>query len=195
MPRSMSTAMLTAIQAGELLPALFFAGTFANGPVYLWTGFGSISWNGHTWQGVGSLGGVSAIDEGTTIEARGITVTLSGIDTTLISDILGQLVLGLSVTVYLGLFSAASPTSLIANPITSWAGRMDQPLLDVDGATATISINCENRLIDMNTAVDRRYTNDDQQRDWPGDLGFQFVNGVQEMTLYWGSSPTSQGNI
>jgi hypothetical protein len=99
------------------------------------------------------------------------------------------------VIVYLGAFAPGGPSSLIANPIPIWTGRMDQPTLDISGTTSSISIACESRFIDMNVAVDRRYTNDDQQRDWPGDLGFMFVQAIQEMTLYWGTSPTSTNNI
>ena len=58
-----------------------------------------------------------------------------------------------------------------------------------------ISINCENRLLDMNTPVDRRYTQDDQQIDHPGDMGFQFVNGITEINIYWGKSPTTSNNL
>lgn len=192
MPRPMSSAMLTAIDARELAPAIFVEAFFSSGPVRLWTGFGPIVWNGFTWTGIGTLGSLSPIDDGATVEAKGITLTLSGIDPAMLTHVLGEFSLGQPVTIYLGLFNAGS---LIANPITSWAGRMDQPTIDVAGSTASISINCENRLADMNAAVDRRYTADDQQRDWPGDLGFTFVNAIQEMTLYWGTSPTSAGNI
>lgn len=192
MPRPASTAMLAASSATQLEPAFFVLATFATGPVYLWTGLGSLSWNGHTWLGVGSLGGISMIDEGSTVEAKGIVLSLSGIDTTLLPDVMTELVLGLPVAVYLGLFNGGS---LIASPFTAWAGRMDQPTVDVDGTHATISIACENRLVDMNSSPGRRYTNDDQQRYQPGDLGFSFVNSIQEITLFWGSAPTTSGTI
>jgi len=142
---------------------------------------------------VGSLGSISTIEEGSTVEAKGVTLTLSGIDATLLTGILTEFQVGLPVLVYLGLFDSSG--SLIADPIVSWAGRMDQPTLDVDGTTATISIACENRLVDMNVAVDRRYTNEDQQLDHPGDRGFEFVNSIQEVMLYWGRSPSSHNNI
>lgn len=192
MPRPMSTAMMAALAATELFPALFVEATFASGPVYLWSGMGPIVWNGQTWTGVGTLGKVTAIDDGSTVEARGINLEFSGIDPTLLADVLGEFLLGQPVIVSLGLFDAGA---LIADPITSWSGRMDQPTIDIDGKTASISINCENRLIDMNTAVDRRYTAEDQQRDWPGDLGMNFVFSLQEKTWYWGTAPTSSGNI
>lgn len=195
MPRAMSTQMLSAIAQGALYPALFFQATFLTGTVYLWTGMGAIAWGGHTYSGIGTAGSITTIEEGSTLEARGITLQLSGLDATVLQDVLGEFQLGTPVAVYLGLFSAANPASLIANPVLAWAGLMDQPGVEVSGQTATISIACENKLISMNVAIDRRYTNDDQQRDYPGDLGMMFVNGIQEMTLYWGTAPTSTNNI
>lgn len=184
--------MLTAIQASELQPAIFVAAQFRNEIVYIWSGTGTISWNSHTWQGVGALGSISTIDEGSTVEAKGIALGLSGIDPQLLPDVLTQLQLGLPVTAYLGLFNGGS---LIANPVTSWSGRMDQPTIDISGTEARISINCESRLLDMNTAARRRYTIEDQQRDYPGDLGFSFVDSIQEITLYWGQAPTTAANV
>lgn len=184
--------MLAALGSTQLFPAIFVEANFASGPVYLWSGIGSITWNGHTWLGVGSLGGVSAIDEGGTVEAKGVVLTLSGIDPTLLSLTLGEFVLGLPVLIYLGLFDE---NVLIDIPATSFAGRMDQPIIDIDGKTATISINCESRLLDMNNAVDRRYTTEDQQRDWPGDLGMNFVSQIQELTVYWGTAPSVGTNL
>jgi hypothetical protein len=192
MPRAMSTAMLEALALSVIYPAIFVEATFVSGTVYLWSGVGPIIWNGQTWTGIGSLGSISTIDEGATVEAKGMVLTLSGIDPTLLPDVLTEFQLGAPVTVYLGLFNEGA---LIANPVASFSGRMDQPTIEVTGLEAKIGINCESRLIDMNTAVDRRYTPEDQQRDWPGDLGLNFVNAIQEMTLYWGTSPTSTNNI
>lgn len=191
MPREMSSAMLAAIGGREIAVAIFVEATFANETVRVWTGHQSIDWNGHTWVGVGTMGSISPIGEDAAVEAKGVTLTFSGFDAGLLGDVMEQFVVGQPVTVYLGLFNAGV---LIASPITSWAGRLDQATVDV-GVEASISINCESRLLDMNVAVDRRYTADDQQRDWPGDLGFTFVNAIQEMTLYWGTAPTSAGNI
>jgi hypothetical protein len=193
MPRVISTAALAALQSRAVALAYLVEGTFQTGPVYLWTGFGNLTWNGNTWVGVGQLGGISPIEDGATVEAtRGITLTLSGIDPTLLPLVLGEFQLRAPVTVYLGLFAGGA---LIANPIVAFSGLMDQPIIDLDGKTAILSINCEQRLLELNVATDRRYTADDQQRDWPGDLGMQFVNGIQEMTIYWGNAPTSAGNL
>jgi hypothetical protein len=188
----MSTAMLTAIQQQTLQPAIFAQLTFANETVYVWSGFGTINWNGQNWSGVGQLGSLSNIPDNSTVEAKGIMLTLSGIDATLLPEGEFNYGLGLPATIWLGFFNNGV---LIANPVIAFQGRMDQPQFDVAGTAITLSINCEDRLMDMNAPVDRRYTQDDQQRDWPGDLGMQFVPSIQEMTLYWGTAPTSTANI
>ena len=195
----MSSAMLTALQAPVLRPALFLMATFNDSgtleTVYMWTGLGSITWNGHTWQGLGSLLEISTAEEGATVEAKGIAFTLSGIDVTSLADALQEFQVGLPVQIWLGLFDAGSPPSLIPDPITTWAGRMDQPTVEVGGETASIAINCETRLIEMNCGVERRYTHDDAQLDNPGDMGFSFVNGIQEITTSWGRIPSSTSNV
>lgn len=195
MPRSMSADMLAGIQAKELLPVLFVYGQFATGPVYLWTGYGPISWNGQIWQGIGTLLTVSLIEEGSDVNARGISIGLSGFDANLLSLALGEIQQGQPVVVYVGLFYPGSPWLVIDDPLTAWAGRMDQPTIDVLGETASISINCENRLVAMGVAVDRRYTNEDQQRDWPGDGGEAFVLSIQDTNIYWGRLPGTSNQV
>jgi hypothetical protein len=111
----------------------------------------------------------------------------------MLEEILNEFRLGLPVKVHLGLFDDSG--ALIPDPIVSWAGRMDQPTVEVGGETLTISINCENRLLDMNVAVDRRYTNEDQRLDHPEDRGLEFVTSIQEVMIYWGKSPSSHNNI
>lgn len=193
MPRpGISTAMLAWLQQSQMPVAVFVQATFASETVYLWTGLGSIAWNGHTWIGVGTLGGISPLVGGSTVEAKGITLTLSGFDSTAVPLVLNEIQLGLPVLIYLVGFNEGV---LIANPILAWAGLMDLPSLDGAAETATLSINCENRLVGMNRAVDRRYTQEDQQRDWPGDLGFMFVNAEQNKVIYWGTAPATLGAI
>ncbi|HTF64540.1 MAG TPA: hypothetical protein VK638_17800 [Edaphobacter sp.] len=189
----MSGPYANAIASDETRPALFVEINFVSGPVYVWTGIYSIVWNGHTWVGVGALGSISTIEEGSTVEAKGITVSLSGIQADLLTDILQEFQVGLPAIVYLGFFD--DTLTLIPDPIISWAGRTDQPTIDVDGSTATISINCENQLVEMNVAVDRRYTNEDQQLDFPGDRGMEFVNSIQDARIFWGSAPSSKNNL
>jgi hypothetical protein len=210
MPRQMDPAMLAAIQSNLILPGILFTATFQTGPVYLWSGYGSFAWNGQTWQGIGSMGDVSVIEEGTTVEARGVTVTLSGFDANLLNLVLNEFKLGAPAALYLAMFGGTIGQSshygtatygqsiyavgLLADPIPIWAGRTDQAHISVGGTTASIQLNCESRLLDMNQSVARRYTNDDQRLDYPQDRGLEFVYSIVETTINWGAKPTGTLN-
>ena len=187
MPRSgLTSGQLAALSSNEVRPAIFLYGEFGSGPLRVWSGQGTVTWGGHSWLGLGGIGDITPIEEGVGVDAKGIVLTLSGFDATLLNKLLSanEFVLGKPVIVYLGLFDTAF--ALIDTPYQLWAGRLDKPKIHVDGITATIQIACENRLIDMNTPVDRRWTDADQQLVHPGDRAFEFVNQIQNMTIYWG---------
>ena len=192
MPRNIDASLLTELQDPLLMPAIFASITFATVIVNIWSGSGTVTWQGITWTGLGSFFGLETIEEGVTVEARGIAITLSGLDPDLLADCMNEFRLGLPVKIYLGFYTSGA---LNPNAITSWAGRTDQPTIHVAGDQATITINCENRLVDMNVPADRRYTIQDQQMTWPGDLGFQFVQAIQEVTIFWGQHATVTPNI
>lgn len=193
MPRAMSSDLLAAIQASLLRPAIFVDITFADGTVFMWSGSGPITIGGHTWLGVGSFGGISVIEENTNVEARGITLTLSGIDSAMLAEALQQIQIGQPVTVWIGFYDPTN-TFVIA-PIPAWSGRVDQPTIELGGDKSVISLNAENILLSMNVATDRRYTLEDSQINTPGELGFQFVNSISEITLYWGSQAVASQNV
>lgn len=184
---------IAALEAPLLRPAFLVSIQFASSTVYAWSGTGTLTWNGVDFAGVGSMGEVAVVEEGSSVQARGTTLTLSGIDLNLLGDALNDLRQGLPVTIWLALFDETP--AVIGNPVIAFRGRVDQPTITVNGNTATIQINCESRLMDLNVPATRRYTNEDQWRDWPGDRGFEFVNSVQEVTIYWGRTPNSSNNL
>jgi hypothetical protein len=192
MPRNIDPTVLAQLTGPSITLALFVMITFATSTGYIWSGRGNVLFNGQTWTGVGTFLNVSTIEDGNTIDARGISVTLSGIDTTSLNNVMSEYKLGLPAAVYLGVYSNGT---LIDFPSTSWIGRTDQPSLSITGPESTITINCENRLVDMNIPGYRRLTNDDQQMTWPGDLGLSFVSSLLEKQLYWGTVPQFQNTL
>jgi hypothetical protein len=100
------------------------------------------------------------------------------------------------------MFGALSPTAgLIASPITIFAGRMDVMQISDDGQTSLITMSAENKLIDFKRTREQRYTDEDQQTLFPTyaaitlpDLGLEFVNAIQEKTIYWGNQNTTNAS-
>jgi hypothetical protein len=85
--------------------------------------------------------------------------------------------------IYLGFLSNGA---VVIDPVLVFQGRLDVPIIEENGETATISIAYESRLIDLQKPRESRYTDQDQQRAYPGDLGMAFVPSLQEKTLNWG---------
>jgi hypothetical protein len=189
----MTSAMQAAVCAPVLRPALLLAMQFATETAYAWTGYRPLTWNGMTFQGVGDLGDIAGISEDCEVEAKGVVLSLSGIPSDLISNVLWEVrVLG-TVKVWFALFDATG--AIIADPVLAYQGKMDAPATEDNGETCTATINVENVLVDLNRAVYRRFTNEDQQQDYPGDTAFQYVAGLQEQITFWGRSPSSINNV
>ncbi len=191
MPRpGVTPAFATAMAAKVIRPFLLFDLQFKSEGLYLWTGLYPLSWDGKTWEGSGKLLTVSGMSEDSEVNAKNVTLTLSGVPSTVLGYALTDIQRGLPAQVFLGLFDTDGKT-IIANPVLAYAGRIDQPTLSDGGETCTISLNLENPLVDMNRPVDRRYTDADQQMDHPGDLGCGFVNSIQNFVSYFGQIPSS----
>jgi len=194
MPRpGVTSAFAVAVAAKVIRPCFLVRLQFKTDTLNIWTGFYPLTWGGVTFDGVGTLMGISGMSEDSEVNAKNVTISLSGIPSDIISKALTEVQRGLAAQVYFGLFEADGVT-LIPDPVLAYIGRMDQPTITDSGDTCTISINIENALVDMNRSVWRRYTDVDQQMDHPDDLGCAFVAGIQEEQIYFGQLPQSVNN-
>lgn len=184
MSRNLTAGVITEINAAELRPILLFQGDFTTGTVRAWSGYGDLSWNGQTWTGTGNLLTVSAIQEAAETVANGASITLSGIPSELISLALGSVRQGANGKIYLGFLTTAN--AVISDPVLVFEGRLDVPIIEENGETATIAIAYESRLIDLERPRESRYTDQDQKRVYPGDRGFEFVAKLQDQVVVWG---------
>lgn len=184
--RDLTEAFVGELEAAVKTPVLFYEGDFASGTVRFWSGLGTIAWDGHDWTGAGNLAGVSAIEETGDVQANGVTLSLSGIPSALVSLVLEEARQGLPGTVWLG-FLAADGT-VVADPAIAFAGRLDVPQIEDGATTATIAISYENRLRDLERAREYRYTDESQKLFHPEDKGFEYVPSLQEWSGTWGRS-------
>lgn len=79
MSRNLDPSLQAALPNGLISPAVLAALTFKSGIMYAWSGVGDLVYAGNTYKGVGMLGKVSPVQEGTDVKADGMTVMLSGI--------------------------------------------------------------------------------------------------------------------
>lgn len=184
MSRNLTAAQITEITAQNMRPILLCQLLFTSGWLYLWSGIGPLSWNGQTWTGVGSLGQVSAVPETSDVAAAGIQFSLSGIPSGVLASALSEVRQGFPVILWQGFLTAAG--GVVASPNQAWNGRMDSCMVNESGETATITLTAESRMMDLNRSRERRYEKQDQTIDFAGDLGFDYVPSLQELSIVWG---------
>jgi len=185
--------------------AAFFAIdlVFDSGELNLWTGLGDLNVNGKTYTGAGNLINFSIIEETSEIAARGATVTLSGVPSSILAIALAEPYQGREATLYLGVsgqttnVTIGTGTNLVRNTnftidgindgiVEIFSGFMDQMNIDDGPETSSIELKIENRLIDLERPRIRRYTNANQKSRFPNDKGFEFIEAIQDKEIPFG---------
>lgn len=155
---------------------------FASGWVRFNGSMTDISIGGDIYIGVGGLGAISVTEESAELRSYDMTVQLSGIPRDAVA-------LGLTET-YQGRVGMVwevpldPVTGIPVDPFIIFRGRMDMFGIEV-GETATATVTLQNRLVDWERPRILRYTDEDQQRLYPGDLGMQFVPATVEKQIVW----------
>ncbi len=171
--------------AAKVVASIHFADLdFSSGHVRVHTGLGTISWGGYDWLGVGSFGTVDGLEESAELERKTVTYTLSGIPNDLISVVLNEDYQGRSAKIYLGFFSSIT-AQLVADPELLDSGKMDVSDTD-EGDTCTVTITAESRVAAWSRTQERRYTDAEQQAQYPGDKGLEFISQAAQKEVAWG---------
>lgn len=183
--------------SGVLLTKLHF------NPIYRYTSaFQSVYWDEAgggelEYVGVGNLGSLSILSETSELAAQTIQLTLSGIPSEHITDIFSNEYIGEPVYIW---YATLDPTTYAVEggqfgPVLIFAGRMDFGVIEF-GKTANVTVNATSRLADWERARGGRFNNAYQQRHVDlNDLGFKYVEALQDIPISWGGSTLSDRGV
>lgn len=189
MSRSLTAGMVTEVTASVLEPIILMSGEFDSGDVNLWSGVGSIVWDGITFTGAGSLLGVKEIRESQTLEAVNVDIQLSGLPSSLVAVALTEDYQNRPVTMWIAALDGTG--AIIADPYKIYRGRMDVLEIEEGAETATLTMHTENRLVDLQRTRERRFTPEDQKAVYPDDTGLDGVSSLQDRAIVWGQASAS----
>lgn len=183
MSRDIATVLENAL--GDEVLDVFYAVDleFDSGTLRLWTGYGDKTINGNVYTGTGALMQVSEVQETAELAAAGATLTLAGLPSEILSLALNEPYQNRRARIYFGL---AGSVDDMAEVFTATMDSMD---IEEGAETSSIQLTLENRLLDLERARIRRYTNNDQQSRFPGDRGLEFVDDLQDREIFWGRAP------
>ncbi|MGA0894241.1 MAG: hypothetical protein ACO3S5_06415 [Ilumatobacteraceae bacterium] len=140
--------------------------------------------------GIGELGTIDSVEENIEVIARQVTMTLSGMDSALLTPALGEPYQNRPVTIYLG-FINPDTGRLIATPEVIWEGRINQQTITLLKGEATLTMTCEHRL--RREPRIARYTNADQEVAFPGDRFFDLLPTIEGFVGKWGQRDVGFG--
>lgn len=193
MSRDISASNLAEIDASHLHSVLMVHLAFDT-PVYTHSGIGNIVFDGNTYTGVGDFGSITEANESEVLGPSSLTLTLSGIDSNLISEAQEAGRYKDAVTIYEGY--RQDDGTLVDDPWTVWKGWFEYASIQV-GVKADISILCHHDLSILDEKDGSRFSAEDQERRYSGDTFFQYVTDQEGLKLNWGGlaiGNTSPGN-
>ncbi|HVY12232.1 MAG TPA: hypothetical protein VHB73_01550 [Alphaproteobacteria bacterium] len=206
--------LVAATVAQRNFPAVILAELeFDAGTIRLWSGSGTLTWNGNDYSGVGGLCGISQYNETEDLSAQGLSLQLTGIPESYISLALGQNYRRRPCRIYLGfrpqdeylvdelgnyavdengnyaLAARGDLFSVVDSPYLWFEGLMNVMKIQRSRGTATITVQADNEMVLLKQIKVQRLTPESQKAIYPGDTFFDLLAANQDKVFPWGSSP------
>lgn len=140
---------------------------------------------GNTWIGLGTMGSMSNIEESASLDAQGITFTLSLVDASMRAISLGDVndYRGQAAKVYGCPLDATG--QLVGTPELCWRGTMDVMSMGVDKDEGAIQLKCETSAFGLKRVASQRMNAAQQKRRFPADTGFDYLNSIISQPQLW----------
>jgi hypothetical protein len=188
--RTLDATLKAAAESDVFNYVVFVKLAFPSATVYAHNGVGTLSFGGDDYLGVGAFGGISAVEDTTQLVSKPLTVELSSITQDIIDAVQTDDVFGRAADVYVGSMDADG--NLEGTPDNWFSGHMETVQVLV-GEKDGISIRLQSRASRLRLRSNKRYTLEDHQRDYPGDLMFEFLPALQDAQVVWGGERVRSG--
>ena len=173
--------------------AMFFAvkAEFDSETIRVWTGTDDLVIGGASYLGAGSLLSIGSVEENLELTSNGLAVAISGMDATVVNLALTENYQNRPITVFLGYVMGG--TNEVAGTLTLFKGRMTSLVVNDTPEGSTVTIDAENRLVDLDRPSNFRYTKESQNFLHSGDTSFNRVASLQDKQINWGKSSDTAG--
>lgn len=173
--------------------AIFFAvkAEFDTDDILVWSGIDDLIIGSDTYTGAGTLLSISNSEDNLELKSNGLVVSLSGMDTTVVNYALTENYQNRPITIFMGYVMGG--TNEVAGTLTLFKGRMTSLVINDTPEGSTVTIDAENRLVDLDRPSNLRYTKESQNFLHSGDTGFNRVASLQDKQINWGKSSQTAG--
>jgi len=154
--------------------------------------------SGDTYVGLGKLLNISGSNSELRSSGQELTIAISGVPDSAISDIVDSNIKGSNIQVLRGLFNASTGSflsSVTGNPVLRFKGYVNNIALeeeyDVDTRTSsnTIILSCASNVDVLSNKVSGRKTNGESQRKfYPNDVSLDRVSAIESSYFDFGAN-------
>lgn len=174
-------AMLSKEHVILAMAADFF---FDSGTTRVHTGIGNIVLNGFVYTGLGDLGSIDAVSEENTTSPSSLSLTLSGLNSALLSQALNENCVNREFNGYL-LALNEDGTVQVADLV--FKGFISENYATLGNEDSAINFKVSNIFEKWDTGFSNRYTDESHRQRYPNDRIFRYVAQMSERSIYWGS--------
>jgi len=182
--RDIPASVITALESGVFRMAFLVRLEFDT-PIRFSSLYETRTFDGVTYTGGGNLGSISSFSENTDLDPQEYSVSLSGINQSVLQTIGSSNYLNRDARCYVVMLDEDG--NALGDPMTYFVGFTDEVSFTY-GQKASIKVTVRDRLADWNRVKIERNVNADQQAKYPGDKGFEFVAQVADKKIIWPQS-------
>jgi hypothetical protein len=193
--------MVTAVQASGGEYCHLYEFQFSGGTERFTDASTDISWDSQTWTALGGHIGFEGVQELAAIRAQGVRITLDGVDTTIITHVLGENHIGRKALIRLAHFSDGA---VVSDPQLIFEGFMnsDFEIVETAGDSPTCSVRTflTSKIAQFRQVRGIKANQTSHQAHYSADKFFRHITAVADIKQIWGAyvrpgvDPPTEGN-
>jgi hypothetical protein len=176
----------TAVKLAEDHQNIVFAikAEFDTDDILLHTSLGDLVIDGETYEGAGELLAISEIEDSNDLSSSGVTFSITGMDSQVLGYALTENYQNRPITLLMAFLSGG--TDQVVASMVLYKGRMTQMSISDNPNGSSITLQTENRLMDLRRPSNYRYTKESQASLYANDSSLNEVAKIQDMKINWG---------
>lgn len=185
MTRTLHASWLSQSVAALSQPIQLAEIEFRSQMLRLCTGIGDVTWNGQTWIGNGWFEPTDGMLETEEFSEESVDIRLVGVPAATASLVLQESKHGGTLKVWLGFLNSSGAVIADPAPIIPLA-HFDYAEIDEMAEGADVRLIYRNFFLDLEKTREYRWNGESQKLFFPGDRGFEYVEGLSKRKLWWG---------
>ena len=184
---TLSTLQQTELEKPVTRTVYFVELRFRDSTQYLCSSNQNLTWGGHDWIGLGTVGAISPVEESEGVESKSLTFTLNVAQPSVLSLAVGDVEQYRGRVARLYFCPLNEAFQLIGVPQICWRGIMDVMAIAIDGQEGSIQLKCETSAYGLKRQPGLRLNAAQQKKKHPTDTGFDYLTDLIANPVVWTS--------